>query len=535
MTKKLSKSNKHPGGLYVLFFTEIFERLGFYLMLGIFTLYMIAPDGMNFGRENAHDIYGSYLALVYLTPFFGGLLADRLLGYRKSIIIGGVLMGIGYILLSQPTETMFFSGLLCIIIGNGFFKPNISAVVGRLYKDKSENMRSKGFSIFYIAINVGAFVSNFIAAYLRIKYGWGWAFAGAGIGMFIGITWFITAQGSFAKDIREADHIEKNQDNGLKLKEIFIKFFLPMIAAGIFGWFVPNLIFGSADNEFDIFGSHSNDAFVFAIIFIVLFFVKLVKKSPAKEKKPIKALLVIFSAVSLFWAVFHQNGAALNDIWAKNHTDREVPAYLNNTFSTLSLSKTISRNSDDAEYFEIPNKSWGGETNEVTVYTSEILQSINGGFIILFTPFIMLFFMLLRKRNKEPSIPSKIGIGMIITALSALVMVGAVIYTNNASVKASGLWLFGTYAVITVGELFLSPVGLNMVAKVAPKRINALMFGSWFLASAIGNKLSGVLSNLWEVFENKSYFFIVNIGLATTAVILIFALLPWLKSIIRGN
>ncbi|MCW8849570.1 MAG: oligopeptide:H+ symporter, partial [Melioribacteraceae bacterium] len=194
----------HPKGLPVLFFTEMWERFGFYLMLGIFTLYMIANDGMGFTRTFSAEIYGTYLALVYLTPFLGGLLADRFLGYRKSIFIGGILMGLGYLGLTLPTELTFYLSLLLIIIGNGFFKPNISTLVGRLYDtEEYRDYKDSGYNIFYMGINIGAFVCNFFAAFLRNNFGWGAAFAMAGIGMFIGMTWFLLGQ----KHVKDVDFV----------------------------------------------------------------------------------------------------------------------------------------------------------------------------------------------------------------------------------------------------------------------------------------------------------------------------------------
>ena len=175
---------KHPKGLPYLFFTEMWERFGYYLMIGIFLLYMIDTDkgGLEFPKKEASDIFGTFIALVYLTPFMGGLLADRLLGYRISITIGGILMGLGYLGLAIPGMTAFWLSLLLIIVGNGFFKPNISTLLGKLYNAQEyKTLKDSGYSIFYMGINIGAFVCNFFAAYLRNHFGWGYAFAAAGV------------------------------------------------------------------------------------------------------------------------------------------------------------------------------------------------------------------------------------------------------------------------------------------------------------------------------------------------------------------
>lgn len=551
----MDKQRKHPKGLMVLFFTEMWERFGFYLMLGIFTLYMIDSNpadgflGLGFDDAKAADIYGSYLALVYLTPFFGGLLADRYLGYRKSITMGGISMGLGYIGLSFNNELIFYFSLLLIIIGNGFFKPNISALVGRLYdNDQFRAQEDSGFNIFYMGINIGAFVSNFIAAYLRINYGWGWAFAAAGIGMFVGLIWFWSGN-SYAKDIREVDYTTPPGEKDASMMKVFTSLFLPAIVAAGLGWLIPG----------NIFGADSTDAFLFFSIPVIIFYINLIRQADAHEKEPIKALLAVFGVVVIFWAIFHQNGSALT-LWAERYTSREVPdamqrvtdAFSMNQVVTTELRPVIEKDAHgvpmvsetgeqlitmrpDAYFNNVPKEAWPDDYVEVKLFSTELFQSINPGFIIVFTPLVVGLFGFLRRRKKEPSTPVKIGIGLLITALSALVMVAAAIYSENGAIKASAGWLFGTYAVITVGELFLSPMGLSLVSKLSPPRIVALMMGGWFLSTAIGNKLSGVLSGLWGTFDVKAYFFVTNMALAMLAVLAIFILLPWLRRVVEEH
>lgn len=551
----MSQKAKHPKGLMVLFFTELWERFGFYLMLGIFTLYMIDADGsdgfsgMGFSVEKSADIYGTYLALVYLTPFFGGLLADRYLGYRRSITIGGLFMAAGYIGLSFANEIVFYISLLLVIIGNGFFKPNISALVGRLYDNEQyRNLKDSGFNIFYMGINIGAFVCNFIAAYLRINYGWGWAFAAAGVGMLVGLIWFWSGQ-SYAKDIKEVDYVTPPGENDMSMGAIMMKLFLPAVVAGLAGWFIPGTIFGA----------DSTDAFLFFSIPVVIFYINLVRQAPENEKEPIKALLSVMGVVVVFWAIFHQNGSALT-LWAEEYTTREVPEFIQPVTDALSLNQEVTTELRevakvdthgvpvrDAEgnvvvemgphpYFNnIPKDEWPDDFVKVKLFSTELFQSINPGFIIVFTPLVVGFFGFLRRRNREPSTPAKIGIGLLITALSALIMVTAAFVTGNGAVKASAGWLFGIYAVITVGELFLSPMGLSLVSKLSPPRIVALMMGGWFLSTAIGNKLSGVLSGLWNYWDHKAYFFLTNTALAMIAVVGIFILLPWLRRVVEDH
>lgn len=563
--------SKHPKGLMILFFTEMWERFGYYLMLGIFTLYMIAPEtakfaGLGMSNMEAADIYGTYLALVYLTPFFGGLIADRFIGYRKSIYIGGVLMAAGYIGLSIPDSMLtFYLSLLLIILGNGMFKPNVSVLLGKLYeKPEYEHLKDSGYNIFYMGINIGAFVCNFVAAWLRLTYGWGWAFAAAGMGMLIGVVWF--AFGNWRiPEIKEADKISPKKEGDLSMSKIFTVLFLPAIAAAFVGWIIPG----------NIFGSDSNDAFIFFTIPVLIFFFNTWRSASKQEKAPIAALLSIFGVVIIFWAVFHQNGSALT-YWAKNNTSRELgpkmEIVINSIASTEEVStlprerKIIGLHGEDlgsevaqSYYFdnykkELPTGNLTGKPQDITdsewekvknsasngqgklvLWPTELQASINPFFVIILTPLIVAFFNFLGRRKKEPSTPGKIALGMLISALSWLVMVAAAVVSGNGADKASVAWLFGVYGVITIGELCLSPMGLSLVSKLAPKRIAALMMGGWFLATAIGNKLSGVLSGMWDLFEKKSNFFLTNAILTIAAFLIILLLLPWLNRVYKEN
>ena len=559
-------AQKHPKGLMTLFFTEMWERFGYYLMLGIFTLYMIAPEtdkfaGLGMTNMGAADIYGTYLALVYLTPFFGGLLADRYLGYRFSIYIGGTLMALGYIGLAIPNMLAFYSSLLLIILGNGMFKPNISVLLGRLYeKPEYEHLKDSGYSIFYMGINIGAFVCNFVAAWLRLTYGWGWAFAAAGVGMLIGLIIFAVGNRQYP-ELKEADKISPPKEDDMPLSRILTTLFFPAFAFAAIGWFIPA----------NIFGSDSNDAFLFFCLPVLFFFFNTWRKASSEERNPIGALLSIFAVVIIFWAVFHQNGSALT-YWAKNNTDRDLNPAMEKVFNTIASTEEVSTLPREKQVFGLHGEDMGttsgpnyyfdnyhkefpsGNLDEkpadlsdtewekvkdkdlskhgrLHLWPTELQASINPFFVVILTPLVVAFFSFLRRRKKEPSTPGKIALGMLISALSWLVMVAAAIYCSNGLEKASVAWLFGVYGVITAGELCLSPMGLSLVSKLAPKRIAALMMGGWFLSTSIGNKLSGVLSGLWDVFEKKSNFFLTNAILTVGAFIIIALLLPWLRKV----
>jgi dipeptide/tripeptide permease len=708
----------HPKGLWYMFGTEMWERFGYYLMLGIFSLYMIDGwnnGGMGFSADTKSDIYGTYLGLVYLTPFIGGLIADRLLGYRRSIIIGGLMMACGYFFLSVHSTTTFYLALLLIILGNGFFKPNISTLVGSLYSEDSlKDKKDAGFNIFYMGINIGAFICNFVAAYMRINYGWGAAFAAAGVGMLVGVVIFILGN----KHIKSYDVVKPLQDGDMSTGKILGLTVLPMFLFGTLGYMLPG----------NFLGSDTNDAFIIGCLPVIGFFIYLAFKSEAKESRAIKALLAVFTCVILFFAIFHQNGDALT-IWAEDHTDREMSAgvagvadkaemaqeiynnpitreikvgdlekkeiipsdstrhldstmlldsvgyfmlkkagdflekntkdelinikdyskilstyeksilyaanlpknalinpntsntvidsnlinvksllstpknelplvftnkknfkllkigiekKINNSdsllqellikrlsmpdtlfyYKNLSLQKKINNSLDlqkkqldtKIEIYEKEITSHRNYLSNVTkivdikskekpinseknlkLYSTELYQSINPFWVVLLTPVMVGIWGFFRRRKREPSTPTKIFIGLIITALSALVMVGAVFATNDMTGKASSLWLLASYGVITIGELCLSPMGLSLVSKLSPPRITALMMGGFFLAISVGNKLSGMLSSLWETTEQKENFFYLNFALVMAAAIILFAMLRWLNRVMKEN
>ncbi|MES2778816.1 MAG: peptide MFS transporter [Bacteroidota bacterium] len=541
-------TNNHPKGLYYLFFTEMWERFGYYLMLGIFFLYMTdtKAGGLGLEKKEASDIFGTYIALVFITPFIGGLLADRVLGYRVAISIGGILMGLGYMCLAIPGETSFFIALALMIIGNGFFKPNISTLLGNLYNEpKYKANKDAGYNIFYMGINIGAFICNFFAAYLRNNFGWGYAFFAAGIGMFVGIAIFWSG----SKHYKHVDTIKPAKAEDMSVGKILSIVLLPAIIAGILGWFIPS----------NIFGSDSTDAFIFGAIPILLFYISLYVRSNEEDKKPIGALLAIMGVVVIFWAIFKQNGTALTT-WAESYTNRELPAVVVAPAKALGMVQEVTYTKDsvilvDAQfrpiksaegkmqkvidyplyYKNIPPAELPAEGESVKLISTELFQSVNPFFVVVLTPIVVGFFVWARRRNLEPSTPGKIFWGLIITALSTTVMISAVHIGMNGAEKVSAWWLIGTYGVITVGELCLSPMGLSLVSKLAPPRLAALMMGGWMLSTSIGNKLSGVLASLWDTYEDKQYFFVVNCIIVLFAAFSIFLMLKWLSKIIKEH
>ena len=276
--------------------------------------------------------------------------ADRLLGYRKSIIIGGLLMGCGYIGLAVPGNTAFFISLFLMVIGNGFFKPSISTLVGNLYStEEYKAHKDAGYNIFYMGINIGAFICNIIAAFMRNQYGWSAAFFTAGIGMFIGLLIFSRGR----KHLEFANVMKPKQEGDISLGRILSSVFLPAIIAGIIGWLIPG----------NIFKSDSTDAFIFACIPVIIFYVRLYTKANLEDKRPLGALLAIFAVGMLFWAVFKQNGTALTR-WANYYTDRQVTGTTEKALSAIYLVESKDFQTKEVQKYDNQFKAEKNEADE---------------------------------------------------------------------------------------------------------------------------------------------------------------------------
>ena len=534
----------HPRALPYLFFSEMWERFGYYLMIGIFTLYLKDVEaGFGMTEAESADLYGTFIALVFLTPFLGRLIADRYWAYKRTIIIGGLMMGLGYCLMAVHDLKVLYVAMTLVIFGNGLFKPNISTLLGNVYSTPQYNsQKDEGYNIFYMGINIGAFICNFFGAALQIMLGWSYAFLAAGIGMFIGVLIFIIGTKHYA----EFDLKKGVQEGDMSFFKICLLILVPSVVFGIIGWMIPGALVGT----------DSTDAFIFACIPVLYFYASLYFKAAPDEKRPILALLSIFAVVILFWAVFKQNGSALNT-WADRYTDREITGGTKEVFETFKLAKSISYTKDSVPVYDqqfriqkqdgkvvkefnypvyfknMEEAKKPAEGSKIAVWSTNLSQSINPAWVIFLTPLVVALFTALRRRGKEPSTPTKIALGLFISALSVLFMVAAVAMSNNGMSKASVIWLVMGYGVITIGELFLSPMGLSLVSKLSPTRITSLMMGGWFVSTSIGNKLSGVLATLWDTYENKANYFWLNFALLLFASALMLLLLRWLNKVMK--
>ena len=418
----------HPRGLFVLFLTEMWERFSYYGMRSLLVLYMvnflfIQPDvgkqvlGFNavkglleslFGplgvQPLSSQIYGLYTGFVYFTPFFGGLLADRWLGQRRTVVVGGVLMAIGHFLMAS--SRLFFPALMFLIAGNGCFKPNISTQVGLLYPP-GDPRRDRAFSIFYVGINLGAFLSPLVCGTLGQKVGWHWGFGAAGVGMVLGLVFYLMNQKHLAPDVLTQRRA-----------------------------------------------------------------VTAVKKEPLTRDEWLRVLAIIVACalVAAFWAVYEQQGNTLQ-LWADQNT--------NWRFFGIDIPST-----------------W--------------YQAFNPFMIFLFTPLLTSLWAWQSARGREPSSVTKMAIGLWLVGLGFVVMIVA---SNGIApdAKRSVLWLTGSTLIFTFGELYLSPIGLSFVTKVAPARIVSMMMGVWFLANFIGNYMTGYLGTFWEKIPHTQFFLMMTL------------------------
>src|SRR5579859_1145975 len=426
----------HPKGLTYLFTTEMWERFSFYGMRSLLVLYMtkylLLPEhsgavlGLTATRRAlaalfgpldvqplSSQIWGFYTALVYFTPMFGGLLADRVLGRRRTVVLGAVLMAIGHFMMA--VEPLFLLALLFLILGSGAFKPNISTQVGGLYAP-GDARRDRAYSIFYVGINIGAFLAPLVCGTLGEEAGWHYGFAAAGVGMCIGLVIYLYA--------------------------------LPLLPADI-----PSPACGGGE----IVGQPAGIG----------------KKQPLdrSEWRGIVALLVLFVPTTLFWATYEQIGNTII-LWADANTDRTVSLF---GFTA-----------------QIPTTSF---------------LAFNPFMIFAFTPFVVTLWARQAARGREPHTITKMALGCFGLTAAYLIMALAAFVAGGG--KASWLWLFGYFVVITLGELYLSPIGLSLVTKVAPARILSMMMGVWLATSFVGGFLAGWLGSFWSRMAKPEFFLMI--------------------------
>ncbi|HVD61385.1 MAG TPA: peptide MFS transporter [Gemmatimonadaceae bacterium] len=468
----------HPRGLGLLFIVEMWERFSYYGMRALLVLYLV--NYLKWSDGDASRLYGTYTSLVYLTPLVGGYLADRYIGTRRSLVIGGIIIAMGHFSLAFQTMTMFYVGLALIIVGTGFFKPNVSTMVGQIYKP-GDTRRDAGFTIFYMGINLGAFFAPLICGYLGQKVGWHYGFVAAGVGMVLGLIIYLWGRDKYLPGIgltKKQDAANTAARGGDAIIHETVNM-VPGIIGAVVGLVLAFLLHGGWMGY--LFGVIIGGA-VGTTVF----------GSSGEERSRVLAIFIVAFFVVFFWMSFEQAGSSMN-LFADRHTNLSIGG------------------------FNFPS-SW--------------FQAVNPLFILAFAPIFASMWVRLGRRGREPSTAFKMVIGLFLLGIGFLFMVAGGKIADTG-VKVSALWLTAAYAFHTWGELSLSPVGLSYVTKVAPLRFASLLMGVWFLANAAANKLGGYLASQTENIPSLGRFYMIPVATSLGAAFLLLLLVPLLKRLTR--
>jgi proton-dependent oligopeptide transporter, POT family len=474
----------HPRGLSTLFFTEMWERFSYYGMRALLLLYMTAPlsaGGLGFDAAEGGAIYGLYTSMVYLATLPGGWVADRLIGPRRAVLYGGIFIAAGHFSMALAALPLFYLGLFLIVIGTGLLKGNVSVIVGKLYSAE-DNRRDAGFSIFYMGINLGAFLAPLICGYLGQEINWHLGFGAAGVGMTLGVIQYMLG----ARNLGDAGQLPAPGTPEQRAKWTR----QGQLAAGVLVALVLIVGVGGYTGLVPVSATQVADAAgVFLLLVIVGFFGWLYSSSDwsVEERKRLYVIGVLFLAASLFWSVFEQAGSTLN-LFADRNT-------YNNVFG-----------------FDYPS-SW--------------FQSMNSLFLIIFAPVMAWLWVRMAAQGKEPSSPMKFAWGLVLVGLGFVILIPP---AQASGQLASPMWLTVTYFLHTIGELCLSPVGLSAMTVLAPPRIGGLMMGIWFLATSVGNFIGGRVAGLYESFALPSLFGAVG-GFAIAAGIVLMLAAPAMRKL----
>ncbi len=461
----------HPRGLYLLFFTEAFERFQYYGMRAFLVLYLVdATRGLGWSRGQALSLYGTYTGLVYLTPVLGGYIADRFLGQRLSVVLGGTLMMCGQFLCALKSVPTLYAGLFVCILGNGFFKANISTMVGQLYAP-GDRRRDSAFTIFYMGINVGGFLGPAIAGVFAEKVDWSFGFALSGLGMAIGVATFLALKGKLLPGIGTL----KEKPTAQEVKRFLRAVGIALVVLAALAWLaIWGPLAGRVNWDYVLLTAIVGTMLGF--FFYLTFFGKLSKE----ERDRVLVIFVLVLFVVFFWAAFEQAGGLMN-LYTDTKVDRGVFAWT------------------------VPT-TW--------------FQSVNSAFIVIFAPLFAMMWTWLAARGKEPRTPTKMALGMLMVSAGFVLMYAAA-RQSAAEGKAALLWVVGAYLFHTWGELALSPVGLSMITKLAPTRFASALMGVWFLSNATANKLAGMLGGAAERVGDQRMFGMIVLGTAGSGLVLL--------------
>lgn len=578
-----SKVLGHPAGLFVLFFTEMWERFSFYgmrvLLVNFLTMAIVGVDNPGWGwtAENAGALFGTYAGLLYLTPILGGLIADKFTGYRWAVIIGAAIMTLGHASMALETETSLYLGLGLLVIGTGFFKPNITSIISEMYEGKPDK-KDGAYTIFYMGVNAGAFFGMMLCGYLAEKIGWSWGFGLAGIFMLLGTLQFWLAKPLFGKiggvpdKELEAKHLKEEESKGVSHKPnpfTLLDKILVFASATIGLLYLINdpvsrigdLNLLPVVMPFDLGGEPFSGPIGMALIGLVLFLVLVISRisryAPIVRDRLIA--VIIFAVFTVFFFLAFEQGASSLIIFARDNVDRVLTGNSAMIFNVINALLTVVPLAIitwvlyllwKQTFSKIPGsniilgicfagiwalviwmlvREFSATTTEITVSWFSILNSF---FIIVFASFFSKWW----ESKYNPSAAYKYCFGLVLLGLGfGLLALGSSGLAEGA--KVSMIWLILAYLLHTLGELCLSPLGLSYVSKLVPARMIAFMFGMWYLAIAIGNKLAGSLGGMIESVTEQydlSTFFLIFTIVPIAGGLLVALLNPLLKKLMHG-
>lgn len=563
----------HPSQLFVLFFTEMWERFSYYGMRALLVIFLTGAltgdnPGWGWERSAALSLLGTYALAVYLTPIAGGWLADNKIGYRNAVAIGALLMTLGHASMAIETPTFLYIGIALLICGNGFFKPNMTSIISKLYDGHPEK-KDGAYTIFYMGVNAGAFLGIMLCGYLGEKVSWAWGFGLAGIFMFLGMLQFWYAQPLFG-DIGAKPDGTKNKvvevPKGDKLNPFSV---LDKVMIGIFVllsvvWIFNDPLASIGGYELLPGGAHGAAANWTILIAIALLFITIVSRltryTPIVRDRLLAVAIFAFFTV-FFWAAFEQAAGTL-PIFAQDYTQRAltggaatffkvidflvtvIPLVIitwvlirlfKNTFSKISLSNMILASSFIIVWGIVGFKLYSEFSQQGTEVPATWFAILNSLFIIMFAPLFSRWW----ESKYNPSAAFKYGFGLILLGIGfAFLVFGSMSIAQGAkTASVSMMWLVWAYLFHTLGELCLSPVGLSYLSKLVPSRMIAFMFGIWYLAIAIGNKLAhtvgGMIDQITEQYSLATFFGIFTL-VPIAAGILVMLLNPILKKLMHG-
>jgi POT family proton-dependent oligopeptide transporter len=564
----------HPAGLFVLFFTEMWERFSYYGMRALLVMFFTASimdEGWGWPREHAFAIFGTYTSLVYLSTLLGGYFADKKIGYRWAVVIGALLMTLGHAAMALETPFFIYSGLTLLVFGSGFFKPNMTSIISEMYKHRPEK-KDGAYTIFYMGVNAGAFLGILLCGYFGEQVGWRWGFGLAGIFMLFGLLQFWFAQDIFGKiglkpAKKEEIVLEEGEDTQLNP---FTKFELLLIAvASVIGlsWILNDPVSKISEGEYNLFDfellglSGANFMILFALaLFVLLLIIRIPKYARITRDRMIAVIFFAFVTI-FFWAIFEQAPSSLT-IFARDYTDRILEGsagltfkivdalitiiplvvitwvlikLFKNTFKKYSLSNIILALSFVIIWALAIYRLFDKFNQDIAEIDASWFGILNSLFIITLAPLFSKWW----ESKYNPNANMKYAIGMTLLGIGmACVAIGASdIPVGARTASVSMIWLVLVYFFHTMGELCISPVALSYVSKLVPGRMIAMMFGIWYLAVAIGMKLAGVFGEASESIaktEGLSYFFWLLTAVAVGLGVLSAALYPVIKKLMHG-